>query len=120
MNRGDPMTQQATLGKLQVSKPNQYGMVIVRPQGADYEVRLHPFIGSGDSGDDTPRFLDIESDLASERDATLRELEAREANLGGQRFSTRGDFPDVDKLYDDMNGRRFEVWLDITREALTA
>jgi hypothetical protein len=112
------MTQQATSAKLQLSKPNQHGRVIVRPEGADYEVCLHPFISSGD-GDDTPRFLSVESELATDRDATLREMEAREENLGDQRWSTRGVYADVDKLYDDMNSRRFEVWLEIAREALT-
>ncbi len=112
------MTQQATPVKLHTSKPDQHGRVVIRPQGADYEITLHPFISSGD-GDDTPRFLSVESELTTDRDATLRELEAREENLGDQRWSSRGDFPDVDKLYDDMNNRRFEVWVDIAREALT-
>lgn len=113
-------TQQATPAKLHVSKPDQNGAVTVRPAGANYEVRLYPFIGSGDSGDDTPRFVSIENELATQRDDTLREMEAREENLGDQRWSTRGEFPDVDKLYDEMNGRRFDAWVAVTREAVTA
>lgn len=112
------MTQQATSVKLQISKPNQYGRVIVRPKGADYEVHLHPFNLSGD--DDTPRFLSVESEMATDRSATLRELETREENLGDLRWSSREVHPDVDKLYDDMNNLRFDMWVEIAREALTA
>src|SRR5690606_27547574 len=49
--------------------------------------------------------LYVADEVASTADERLRELQKEESELGDRRFSTRGDFPDVDKLYDRLNRR---------------
>lgn len=56
--------------------------------------------------------------LAALHDARLRELEEQEAALGDKRFSERGEFPDVDRLYDRLNRRVATVYREITLDAL--
>ncbi|HEU4753643.1 MAG TPA: hypothetical protein VFU47_11090 [Armatimonadota bacterium] len=63
--------------------------------------------------------LYVADEVASAADERLRELQKEESELGDRRFSTRGDFPDVDKLYDRLNRRiatvKREVALDAVR-----
>jgi hypothetical protein len=56
--------------------------------------------------------------LAVLHDVRLRELEEQEASLGDRRFSERGEFPDVDKLYDRLNRRVATVYREIALDAL--
>lgn len=45
----------------------------------------------------------VTDEVSNESDEKLRELQAEEEVLGSRRWSTRGEFPDVDKLYDQLN-----------------
>lgn len=60
------------------------------------------------------------TDKLAEQDETLKQLTTQEENLGEKRFSTRGEFPDVDKLYDRINRRIATVKREIAQQALLA
>ena len=61
------------------------------------------------------------SDAAAEAaDTGLAELTRREAELGARRNSPRGEHPDVDTLYDELNAKIGEVKTEIARRVLAA
>lgn len=77
-----------------------------------HTITVYPVTGDGRSA------VHVTADAEEAADSVLAELARRERALGDRRCSTRGEFPDVDELYDDLNHRRAIVGGRLARQAL--
>lgn len=108
------MSQQATATTPTVGTPNMHGYTVVDPgRGYDYVVVLTPRVDE----DDYPHVI-VDDDLAQFRDETLADLVRQEEALGDLRGAERGDFPQVDALYQRLNDRLTNTKTVIAREAV--
>lgn len=103
------MSQTATAGT-----PNMHGYTVVDP-GADHDYLIVLTPRNGE--DDHPHVI-VDNDLAEAQDATLADLTRQEENLDDLRNADRGEFPEVDALYDAMNKHMVDTKTAIAQTAV--
>jgi hypothetical protein len=108
------MSQQTITSTATAGTPNMFDYTVVDPgTDHDYLIVLTPRI----SDDDHPHVI-VDDDLAQAQNDVLADLARQEEALDDLRYATRGEFPEVDALYDEMNQHIVDTKTTIAQTAV--